>query len=311
MVKVAYILSAGRSGSTLLNLLLGSHPDAIAVGELTHLPKNLALNTNCSCGAAVSECSVWAQVIERMSKELGADLSRDPYALELGYIGASTVRDRDKLTRHYRLLWKLRRGLKYSRWVAGTPRLDLIAGRFDTGISNTGKVYEAIRDICGKDIVVDSSKDYLKGVGIYRSRPSDTRLILLTRDGRASYNSRLRSGFKRERSLKAWKNYYTNALPLVAKKVDEDHLLRVRYEDIAAAPSTEIQRICKFLGIEFDENMLDFASTTHHIVNGNRMRFRTDSRIRLDKAWLSELGLAERGYFEKHAGSLNRRLGYM
>lgn len=53
--KVLYICSAGRSGSTLINLVLGSHSQCMSLGEIEHLPKNIALNTPCSCGAAARE----------------------------------------------------------------------------------------------------------------------------------------------------------------------------------------------------------------------------------------------------------------
>ena len=48
-VRVAFICSAGHAGSTLLDLLLGANSAAVSLGEITHLPKNLALNTPCTC----------------------------------------------------------------------------------------------------------------------------------------------------------------------------------------------------------------------------------------------------------------------
>lgn len=43
-MRAVFICSAGHSGSTLLSLLLGSHPAGVALSEIARLPENLALN---------------------------------------------------------------------------------------------------------------------------------------------------------------------------------------------------------------------------------------------------------------------------
>jgi hypothetical protein len=105
MVKYIYICSADHSGSTLLDLLLGSHPRAAPLGEISQLPKNIALNTPCTCGTAVRLCLVWRDVLCLMGEHLGTDLMRDPYALNLGYPKASVVID----TAHQNSAYLIRR----------------------------------------------------------------------------------------------------------------------------------------------------------------------------------------------------------
>ncbi len=39
-VKVLYITGAGRSGSTILDIVLGNHPDIESTGELSNLVRN-------------------------------------------------------------------------------------------------------------------------------------------------------------------------------------------------------------------------------------------------------------------------------
>ena len=56
--------------------------------------------------------------------------------------------------------------------------------------------------------------------------------------------------------------------------------------------------------------MMDFASHTHHITNGNNMRFKKSSEIKIDNAWKTELSKEDLNYFEKHAGDINNHLGY-
>jgi Sulfotransferase family len=70
--KVIYIAGSAHSGSTLLDLILGSHSRAESVGELKHLPTVMAGPTNrrCACGLTISECSFWAEVIFQLRAKL-------------------------------------------------------------------------------------------------------------------------------------------------------------------------------------------------------------------------------------------------
>lgn len=280
-------------------MLLGSHPESLAVGELTHLPKNLALNTECSCGKVVRSCDLWCPVAERMGAV------EDPYSMDLGFIAATKVIDRKKLTRAYKAQWKMRRALMYAAWHTELP---VKSSRFMESIETTLALYDVIRDLSGAKVIVDASKDYLKGIGIYKA--SDAKVILLTRDGRASFYSRLKSGFSRERSLAAWHNYYENALPLIDKHISDSRIFRLRYEDLAADPARELARICRFIGLEYDASMLNFREFVHHVVNGNRMRSGSDTIIKPDLGWESELPASDRAFFDRYAGSLNASLGY-
>jgi hypothetical protein len=56
--------------------------------------------------------------------------------------------------------------------------------------------------------------------------------------------------------------------------------------------------------------MLDTTVKQHHVTSGNSMRFRSGTDIKLDTKWCTELQDPDRAYFERHAGSLNRQLGY-
>jgi len=56
--------------------------------------------------------------------------------------------------------------------------------------------------------------------------------------------------------------------------------------------------------------MLEFGSAESHIANGNRMRFVQSSEIKLDERWREQLSAPMLRFFERHAGELNRELGY-
>src|SRR5437868_14942502 len=70
-LKLVYIASSGRSGSTVLELLLGAHSACWTLGEFHVLPWLLRTNVKpCGCGSAVAQCSFWRPVAEDCSAEL-------------------------------------------------------------------------------------------------------------------------------------------------------------------------------------------------------------------------------------------------
>lgn len=309
-VNYVFICSAGHSGSTLLDLLLGSHSKIASLGEIIQLPKNISLNTRCACGQPVRSCPIWTRVVSLLNKELGIDIFRSPYSLHLGYPNPQVIKDEIRNSRSFHVKRLLLKGLRYMELRWGLPLGRIFLRPIYTGIENTFKVYDAVRTVLRTDLVVDSSKSYLEAVGIYLTSPSKVRILLLTRDGRGVFFSYLKRNFSRTMSVDGWKNHYARALPLLEKHVKPEHLLRVRYEDLVGDPTAELCRLCEFLGVDFEASMLQFTEHVHHITNGNDMRFNRSSEFRHDNAWRDLLGSAERVYFERIAGDLNRSLGY-
>jgi hypothetical protein len=303
-----YILSAGHSGSTLLNLILGSHSRATAVSELTNWPADIVQQESCTCGVRAGACPFWRDVAERLRARLGVDVLSNPRSLELGYIDAP--RGPYRGSTWYRAMWMTRRIAMYVSLLSGIPLPRPARRRFDLTTENRLAVYDAVRAASGASVVIDASKEYLQGVSVYRARPDRTRLILLIRDGRAVFYSHLKRGFGHAYSLRAWRNTYRNLLPLVRRNVHPEHMLVVRYEELVSDPTQTVRRICAFAGLEFEPAMLDTSSKQHHITSGNNMRFSSARGIRLDRKWQSELRERDREFFERNAGSLNRELGY-
>jgi hypothetical protein len=70
---VIYILGRGRSGSTVLDAVLGNAPQVQSVGEvvvgLHNFPEEL-----CSNGETIAESSFWSQVISRIEDMAGVNI---------------------------------------------------------------------------------------------------------------------------------------------------------------------------------------------------------------------------------------------
>lgn len=307
-IRYVYICSAGHSGSTLLDLLLGSHSQIESLGEIINFSKNISLNTPCTCGEPVRSCSVWKQVVSILNDQLGIDIFKQPYALNMGFPNPQVIKDKIHTTLPYKLRRKFFKGLRYVELRYSLPFLKPMLNPIYESIEHTILVYEAVRKVLQSKMIVDSSKFYLEAIGIYKKRPQNVRIVLLSRDGRAVFYSYMKRGFSRNASLYAWKNHYKRALPLLEKYVDRNHILRVRYEDLVQSPSAELMRICSFLNIEFEKDMLDFASHIHHAVDGNNMRFAKSSEIRADTAWVHSLSEADRAFFDRKTGDLQQNL---
>ena len=308
--RYVYICSAGHSGSTLLDLLLGSHSKIESLGEISQLSKNLALNTPCTCGKPVRECPVWVQVVSRLSETLGLDVMQNPYELHLGYPRAVVVVDKSRQTRSYLLVRKALLSLYYLRLRYNAGIVDPLLRSIEKSVTNSFLVFNAFRELLGVDIVVDSSKSYLRALSLYRRDPEHVRILLLTRDGRGVAWSNIKRGATIKDAVSGWRNQYARALPLFRRHVASEHILQVQYEDVVANSSEALARICDFLGQKFEPGMLNFASTVHHSTNGNDIRMLRSSTLRPDTEWQRNLTPADLAYFQNRAGRLNRALGY-
>ncbi len=312
MVKYLQICSAGRSGSTLLDLLLGSHSNIFSMGEIAHLTKNISLNSQCSCGVQVTKCRFWCSVINELNSRIKLDIYHNPYSFDLGYIRPVIIKD----VFHDHAGYKFRRwlfaALSYYRLKYNLSFADCILSPLKRSHRNTFMLYDAVRKISGRQIVVDSTKEYQRATWLYKSAPEKTRIILLTRDGRGVLCSSLKKGAVRLKEAVAnWQRYYKRAVPVLENNIDPTHIFQVKYEELTHNPQMVLQQICDFIGLTFEMSMLDFAQYPHHITNGNNMRFAKNSDIRADNAWQEKLSAADLDYFHHAAGNINKKLGYL
>lgn len=297
-----FICSAGHSGSTLLDMLLGSHSRAESLGELVNLPLDVGLDRPCACRSAMSACPLWTRVLARMGVA-AADVQR----MNLGYslvppVGAPRIE---------RLLARPKMALAYLRLRFPAVPLAGATPGLDSGLARTLEIYDHVRALTGKTLIVDSSKHYVRAAALYRAAPENTRIVLLVRDGRGVFYSGLKRGFGRERSLDGWSKHYIRALELLPRVVPPERMTLVRYEDLVLRPEATLTELCTWLGLPFERAMLDYGTRVHHNVNGNNMKFRGTSELELDEQWKAKLGEAERRYFDQHAGALNRHFGYV
>ena len=310
MTKYIFICSPGHSGSTLFDLILGAHPEILSLGEISFLPKNIALNTLCSCGVPVKSCLFWRRIIHSLSDKLEHDLLKDPYFLNLGLVKSIDVIDTSRQTAMYLAHRKIVRGLIYLEQRHGFAVGRLFRQEFQNSIENNLLLYDTALMLSGSKMIVDSSKDYLKAIEAYKKSPNNVRIIILSRDGRGVLYSRLKRGVSRKEGVKNWLNYYKRGIPVIKRNVPKEHFFYIKYEDIVEQTTYSLRRVCDFIGLPYVDSMIDFSNYPHHITNGNNMRLSREIAIKLDESWKTKLTDKDSDYFMRKAGKVNQILGY-
>jgi hypothetical protein len=147
-VTVGYIAGSGHSGSTLIDLLLGSQPRIASFGELKKLDdvvSGKASNGSCTCGAAIADCQIWGPVLTAIAERGFRTHSVDPKYQDFLEMNAtllealSKVSSRNILVDSSKSLNRLRGLLKLDRTKFETRILHVVRDGRAVGYSNARK----------------------------------------------------------------------------------------------------------------------------------------------------------------------------
>jgi hypothetical protein len=294
--QYVFVVSVGHSGSTLLDMILGSHSEALSLGEITRIQDELQRERLCTCGNAISECRFWRQVIHRLRTD-----SR--YSLDISV----RMVDQSGIVQKLKVLLMFFGALWSPPWLM-RAFMELLN---DKRMANSQRLYDTVNQIGGTRIAIDSSKNPFRAKLMYLQCPTRVKVIHLVRDGRGVMVSLMKPKVHNSLSYYAfyWLGHWLATRTMLCN-IPASRKLLVHYEHIIADPDREIRRICHFLNIPFDESMLSFREIEHHNIHGNPMRFRKEGIYRQPRTWEGRLGEKDLRTFERIAGVLNRRLGY-
>ncbi len=273
-VQLIYIAGYGRSGSTLLDALLGNHPRIFGAGELSWLFSRNLDDSPCCCGAPLVECPFWRAVLAEVFDALpdldcraAAEITRQAESLP--------TRRRDLAT--YAALWKT--------------------------------TLRAIARLSGRPLIVDSSKSSRLAhhrMSLLRQQADvPLKVVHLVRDPRAvmwstcrGSNRRLQRGDARPlwggtlRTLLSW-TCANVAVEWTQGRSDADDYMRLRYEDLVQSPQSSLGLLEHFLGIDAGQltDVLSGGDSLQpgHGVGGNRMRHSGPIVLRFDDQWRTKL----------------------
>jgi hypothetical protein len=292
MASLVYIASDNRSGSTLLDQLLGGHPEMVSVGELRRLGAFLAPGQACTCGAPPRECEFWGPVLEGLADE---EVRTDLLPRSGGQIAALAAQGA-VLAAPLGLL----RG-------ARLPAL----GRVRERARGFWGVVDRIHAVSGARVVVDSSKNADQLKLLFEARPEAVRVIYLVRDGRGvALSKSKRVGVPFWRGAASWTASNLRLLAAL-RSIPAAQRLTMRYEDLCADPDRELRRATEFLGLTHDPALARLDRSGRHNIGGSPHRFTTgDVAIRLDDRWHAAVRGLTAVQFGVLGGWLNAMLGY-
>ena len=319
---VAYLLAPSHSGSTLLALLLASHPQVATVGELNLSAVDDRQRYLCSCGTRLKDCDFWRQIASRMAaRNVEFDVlhpGTDFRHVNSGYVA--------------RLLRPLHRG----RWLeAGRDSALALSSAWRATYrrvqTRNAALVQAVADETGARVIVDSSKIGIRLKFLLRNPDIDVRVVRVVRDGRAvaltytdparyadASNPALRGGgtggtrehekLRMDAAAREWLRSHEEADALLAG-LDPSRWMQVRYEAVCTETEDTLAQVFRFLGVDPAAPRVPFRQAGHHVV-GNGMRLDTSSDIAVDERWRSLLTAVDQQVFDAVAGQRNRRFGY-
>ena len=177
MPRLAYLLAASHSGSTLLAMLLGAHPELCTVGELKANNLGKPERYRCSCRRLIKECPFWLQVNQLMRKKGFNDFEITGAHTNLHGIENSYVQ---------RLLAPLYRGpmLEFFRDSALVMSSEWKSHLRENQKRNFALI-ESLHAATGARWIVDSPKVALRLKYLLQIPDLEIKVIRLIRDGRA------------------------------------------------------------------------------------------------------------------------------
>lgn len=302
--KVLYIGGFGRSGSTLVERILGQLPGFCSSGEVVFIwQRGLIDGQLCGCGTPVPECDFWSRV------------------------GKTAFGGWDQIDPHEMLA--LQKRVDRNRYIPSMVAPKLRPGAqadLDRYTDVLSKLYRAIGEVSGARVVIDASKHASTAFLLRRVPGIDLRVVHLVRDSRGVAYSWTKEVKKPEvtggddafmpqyspsSSGRQWVAY--NLMFDALGVIDKTMLLR--YEALMANPREGLERILAHAGepsTTFDflgDGWVDLGCD--HTVAGNPMRFhqgRLD--LRLDQAWTTKLPERDRKVVTAITWPLQLRYGY-
>jgi Sulfotransferase domain len=306
--RLVFIVGMGRSGTTLLELLLGRLEGWVAGGELRRYWHGESIpGWVCGCGRLLADCDFWRQVRADL-REGGILPDEYPSFLAL---------QRSHL--------RVRPGPVARLMIRARGATDTLSPpyRYQLGMS---RLYRAVARVGEARVVVDSSKEPPDAYLTSWNPDVEVFAVHLVRDPRAvahSFSKRVpepqpdfeympRSGpFG---TALRWDVRQGLCEALLKRRLGS-HYMRMRYEDLVRDPAGAVRSVARFVhephpDLRFLENgRVEFEP--NHTLSGNPLRLRqAPIEIHPDEAWRAKMSMGEKVLATAPALPLLKHYGY-
>jgi hypothetical protein len=301
-LRVGYLAGSGHTGSTLVALLMDTHPQIASVGETAFTPPAQAKGQArqvCSCGETYFNCRFWQEVFATVNSD-GHDFSPHRWSNDYRYANPWLHRT---LTRY-----SSRPMVRWFQDVAADV-LPLHRSRMQAVNRVNVSFIRAVLKVASADVFFDSSKRPFRLRHLLTVPELDVRVIKLVRDVRGFASSAKRRGQTVESAALSWSRD-RGVIDDITRNVAADRTMILRYEDLCAQPDHTARELYTFLNVQAVATPEVIRPRDHHVL-GNRIRLQETLQIRLNDRWKSELTPSEIESVLDIAGETNQCLGYV
>ena len=236
--KIIYIAGYGRSGSSILALILGQHKKIISLGEIGVIFSALKNKRICTCGQKLETCSYWSQLIKNNKYTRNSKIFFNK--LENPYLKVGIVIDYIFKKSNSEFLVDSTK----TSWRNLTRPLRLIFSGYDVSIIHLKRSQKS---------VIKSAK---------KGKNSDL-----------EFNFSVKNRFSRIRTIISYQ--ISNKLTLFYKIINPKKYYLMNYEDLLDDPIKSFLKLSTFLKVdlsELDEYLIGkLPLKTSHEINGNRL----------------------------------------
>lgn len=303
-IRVLYVAGCGRSGSTLIDNILGQIDGCFSCGELWHIwRRGLIENRLCSDGTPFRSHPFWNEVFERA----------------FGGMDARAFGREEQLARQARALLT---SIRYPWLALGRPLP--FDDSFASYIDVLTRLYKAIAETSQSRVLIDSSKSPVYALLVAGLPGVELYALHLVRDPRAVVHSWQRSRAQPDKNAimdrhgTLWSIVQWHLANASAESLRANPRLcysRLRYEDFIAAPRPTVEGITQWL--DLGPVRIPFPSDTtietrpNQAFSGNPSRFeRGIVKLLPDEEWRSSMPRWKRITVETLLGPAMARYGY-
>lgn len=261
--EILYVMGPGRSGTTILEILLANNPGMSGVGELKHIFRDGFLrDVRCACGKPGRQCDLWSRVLSE------TEWNRDD-CVRIGEVV-------NALESHSRFPLVL--------WGAADRKSEALYGRA------TNRLFATLGAVTQSRVIVDSSKYAGRALLLAKLFPGRVKVLCITR-GAAG----LIASFGKKNDLEQYPKgmfaaaiyYFYVLLCMRAVKARlREQCLAIRFEDLHQDPQAVLRTIEAWSGHSLSHSRARLAAgdalDVGHIVTGNRLRRK--GRVRFEPA---------------------------
>lgn len=227
---VALVISgSGRSGSTILSILLSQNPDTLNLGQSRDFWKAYAENQPCTCGCKIKACALWSEVAR---------------------LGFPDWKDADFLQVSGQMRAFLKDAATHDDW-ANEVTIRTLRTRHIDFLTAYERFLKACLDLSGARVLVDSSKSPEIALAILLTDVLEVAVVNLMRDPRAvacSWTKKNLEPKQLNRQLTVWRE---RQIRLGGWKSGRG--LRIRsldYEAFVRKPQSIIAAVLRWIGAD-------------------------------------------------------------